>query len=213
MSHRDTHSAIPQTLFDIAGIQARIHTLPGRPLFMLAADAAEVYQTKAFRVGEAVKRNPKRFPEDFAFYLTEAEAATLRLSQNAITSPGTRTDLLPLCFTHAGAYALSGVLTSDVAIEVGIAIYRAFAEIEARALADARFMLVKLRTEAMRGKSLRVQVIEGIRQGYSFEDLWQMGRASRPRLEQAIRECLALGLIDRLPTGMPMRQGDLFAEA
>lgn len=199
----------PQTLFDIAGIQARIHILPGRPAFIMASDLAEVYGTPAKRLAEAVKRNPSRFPERFCFRLNNAETALLK-SQSATSMKVNRE--FPMAFTHAGAYALAGVLTSDVAIEVGIAIFDAFAEMEARALADARFMLVKLRTEAMRGKSLRVRVIEGIRAGYSFEELWQMGRASRPRLEQAIRECHALGLIDSFPPGMPMRQADLFGE-
>lgn len=112
-------TASPQTLFDIAGIQARIFTLPGRPPFMTAGDLAEVYQTEAFRLNRAVDRNPKRFPEDFCFRLTEAETEHLK-SQNGISTKANRA--FPTAFTQAGAYALSGVLTSDVAIEVGIAI-------------------------------------------------------------------------------------------
>lgn len=200
----------PQTLFDIAGIQARIHTLPGRPAFMTAVDLAEVYGTKAFRVAEAVKRNQRRFPEDFAFRLTEAEAATVRLSQIAITSPGTRTDIEPLCFTHVGAYALSGVLTSDVAIEVGIAINRAFAEMEARTLAEAKYLLLRLRNEEMSRKRIRVQIVNGMAQSLTFEGIRRLGNYSGPALALAIRECHLLGLIERFPNGMPMMQPDLF---
>lgn len=203
-------TAHPQTLFDIAGIQARIHTLPGRPNFMVAPDLAEVYQTQSWRIVEAVKRNVKRFPEDFAFRLSEAEAATLRSSQIAMTSPGSRTDLQPLCFTHAGAYALSAVLTSDVAIGVGIAIYRAFAEMEARALADAQAMLVKFRWDASIVKRIRAQVISGANADLTFNGIWRLGNYSKPKVADALRECLALGLIDRLPKGTPMMQADLF---
>jgi len=49
-------TAQPQTLFDIAGIQARIHTLPGRPPFMVAPDLAEVYQKRPKDVFEVVRR-------------------------------------------------------------------------------------------------------------------------------------------------------------
>lgn len=201
-------TAHPQTLFDIAGVQARIFVLPNRPPFMIAADLAEVYGTSVSALNQAVSRNLDRFPGDFMFTLSEAEMSELK-SQNVISTKANRA--LPVGFTHAGALMLSAVLKTPIAAQVSVVVHRAFAEMEARALADVRFMLVKLRTEAMRGRSLRVQVVEGIRQGFTFEEIWQMGRASRPRLEQAIRECMELGLIDRFPAGMPIVQGDLFS--
>jgi len=203
-------TAQAQTLFDIAGIQARIHTLPGRPPFMVAPDLAEVYQTQPRRVGEAVTRNPKRFPEDFAFRLTEAELNAL-WSQSATTNPvSPMARSLPLAFTHAGAYALSGVLTSDVAIEVGIAIFRAFATLEASALAEAKFLLLKLRNEETARKRIRSQIVNGMAQGLTFEGIRRLGNYSGPVLAMAIRECLGMGLINALPKGMPMMQGNLF---
>lgn len=208
MSHRDTQTAIPQTLFDIAGIQARIHTLPGRPPFMMASDLAEVYQTEPRWLNRAMDRNAKRFPPDFAFRLTEAETAQLKF-QN-VTSMKANRDF-PMAYTQAGAYALSGVLTNDVAIEVGIAIYRAFAAMEARALAQANAMILKFSTEEAKRKPIRIQVMNGVAAGYDLHGIWEMGNASKPKLAQAARECLKLGMIDRLPAGMPMVQGDLFA--
>lgn len=210
MSHRDTHSAIPQTLFDIAGIQARIHTLPGRPAFLMQADAAEVYQTQPRRVGEAVARNPKRFPEDFAFRLTDAELGAL-WSQNATANPvSPMARSLPLAFSHAGAYALSGVLTSDVAIEVGIAIYRAFAAMEAAALDEARFMVHRLTTEQIMKAPLRMRVRMGVEQRLTFDAICRQCSAPKWKVAEKARECLAMGLIDQLPEGMPVIQGDLF---
>lgn len=202
-------TAQPQTLFDIAGIQARIHTLPSRPPFMIAPDLAEVYLKRSKDVFEVVRRNPKRFPEDFAFYLTEAEEL-LMWPQIAATSSRKRDDARMLCFTHAGAYALSAVLTSDVAIEVGIAIYRAFAAMEAAALAEAKFLLLKLQNEETSRKRIRVQIVNGMKEGLTFEGIKRLGNYSGPLLAMALRECLALGLIDRLPKGMPMMQGNLF---
>lgn len=201
------------TLFDIAGIRARIFTLPKRPPFMIAADLAEVYGTSVKRLGEQVKRNPERFPDDFCFYLTEAEEEQM-WSHFATTSRKKRDDLRPLVFTHAGALMLSAVLKTETAAQVSVIVHRAFAAMEKAAMDETRFMLTKLRTEAMRGRGLRVQVIEGCRAGYSFDRIWRMGRASRPRIEQALRESRALGLIETLPDGMPAEaQRNLFADA
>jgi len=206
-------TAQPQTLFDIAGIQARIHTLPGRPNFMFAPDLAEVYQKRPKDVSEAVRRNQKRFPEDFAFYLTEAELSALwpQIAATNAVSPMARS--LPLAFTHAGAYALSAVLTSDVAIEVGIALYRAFAAMEAAALSEAQYLLLKLVNEETTRKRIRVQIVNGMTQGLSFEGIRRLGNYTGPVLAMEVRLCFAMGLIDRLPKGMPMMQPDLFGEA
>lgn len=197
-----------QTLFDIAGIQARIFSLPGRPPFMIAADLAEVYGTTVSRINEAVSRNPERFPEDFRFILSEGEMEQLK-SQNAISTKANRA--FPAGFTHAGAYALSAVLKTPTAAQVSVVIHRAFAAMEAAALADARDMVVRLRTEELRRKPIRVMVVEGTRQGLDFDRIWRMGSYSRDRVAMALRECLTLGLIDRLPAGLPAVQGELFS--
>ena len=199
-------TAQPQTLFDIAGIQARIFTLPGRPPFMTATDLAEVYQTEPFRLNRAVERNPKRFPERFCFRLTDAETGQLK-SQNGISIMANRA--FPLGFTHAGAYGLSFVLTSDVAIEMGHVLTDAFAAQEARALADAQAMLVKFQYEAAQ-RRIRMMAKDGARAGMTFEGIRRLGNYSGPKVADALRECLALGLIDHLPKGMPLVQGDLF---
>ena len=92
-----------------------------------------MYSTKAFN--QAVKRNAKRFPSDFMFQLTVEEAGDLR-SQFATTKPEMRSQIVtaskrnvryrPHAFTTQGVAMLSSVLNSDRAIEVNIAIMRAF---------------------------------------------------------------------------------------
>lgn len=197
------------TLFDIAGIQARIFHLPQRPPFMIAPDLAEVYGKRVKDLAEAVSRNPERFPEEFCFRLTEMEEEQM-WPHFAATSRKKRSDVRPLVFTHGGAYALSAVLKSPTAAQVSVIVHRAFAAMEAKALADAQFMLTKLRTEEAVSKRIRAVAIEGVRSGLTFERIWRMGNYSRPRLAQALRECLALGLIECLPEGMPHEQPSLF---
>jgi hypothetical protein len=114
---------------------------------MIDFDLAELYGVPTKRLNERVTRNKKRFPEDFMFRLTKEEADHLRLqfatssgemskllrenenlrSQFAISSSrhGGRRNL-PYVFTEQGVAMLSSVLNSDEAIEVNIAIMRAF---------------------------------------------------------------------------------------
>ena len=94
---------------------------------MIDRDLAELYQVETRRLNEAVKRNIKRFPSDFMFQLTKGEFESL-MSQFATSNRG-GTRKLPFAFTEQGLAMLSGVLNSDVAIEVNISIMRAFVAI------------------------------------------------------------------------------------
>ncbi|MDD2772519.1 MAG: ORF6N domain-containing protein [Elusimicrobiales bacterium] len=94
---------------------------------MLDSDLAGLYGVTTGRLNEQVRRNIKRFPPDFMFQLTRAEFEIL-ISQNAISRWGGRRQL-PLVFTQEGIAMLSSVLNSDRAIEMNIAIMRAFVQL------------------------------------------------------------------------------------
>ena len=108
-------------------ISSHIFTLRGKQV-MLDRDLAELYQVKAIRLREQVKRNSKRFPDDFMFQLTEEEVKIM-VSQNAIPSKQHLGGALPYVFTEQGIYMLATVLKSDVAIDVNIAIMRTFTKL------------------------------------------------------------------------------------
>ena len=97
---------------------------------MLDRDLAELYEIPTKVLKQAVRRNIKRFPEDFMFVLTRQEFQDLRdLRSQFVTSSspkwgGARYE--PMAFTEQGVAMLSSVLNSDRAIEVNIAIMRAF---------------------------------------------------------------------------------------
>ncbi len=93
---------------------------------MLDSQLAELYQVPTFRLNEAVKRNRRRFPEDFMFQLTkeEAESLTSQTARSNTGRGGRRT--LPYVFTEQGVAMLSTVLKSERAIAVNIAIMRTF---------------------------------------------------------------------------------------
>ena len=96
---------------------------------ILDRDLAEMYEIETRALTQAVRRNLKRFPEDFMFVLEEQEF-NLLMSQFVISKPigrgGTRKP--PMAFTEQGIAMLSSVLNSDCAIDVNIAIMRAFVQ-------------------------------------------------------------------------------------
>lgn len=91
---------------------------------MLDRDLANLYQVTTGNFNKAVQRNLKRFPSDFMFQLTDYEFKNL-IFQNGISSWG-GTRKLPYVFTEQGVAMLSGILTSDRAINVNIQIMRVF---------------------------------------------------------------------------------------
>lgn len=108
-------------------IESRILLIRGHKV-LLDRDLAQLYQVRAIALRQQVRRNPKRFPDDFLFELTEEEVESL-LSQNVIPSRRSLGGGKPLAFTEQGIAMLSSVLTSDRAIEVNIAIMRTFARL------------------------------------------------------------------------------------
>ena len=91
---------------------------------MLDRDLAELYGVATKRLNEQVRRNIKRFPEDFMLQLTKKEFENLK--SHFATSRWGGTRKLPYVFTEQGVAMLSSVLNSERAIQVNIQIMRAF---------------------------------------------------------------------------------------
>jgi hypothetical protein len=107
-------------------IERRIFYIRGNYV-VLDIDLADFYEVKSIRLREQVKRNSKRFPEDFMFQLTLEEVDAM-VSQNAIPSKQSLGGYLPYVFTEQGVAAVSAVLKSDKAAQVSINIMRAFVQ-------------------------------------------------------------------------------------
>lgn len=125
----------------IQSIQNRIYEIRGERV-MLDRDLAALYETETKVLNLAVKRNLKRFPKDFMFQLTKQEWEDLRFQietlekqqtplrlQNETSKGRGGTRYLPYAFTEQGVAMLSGILNSDRAINMNIAIMRAFVEV------------------------------------------------------------------------------------
>ena len=95
---------------------------------LLDHDLAELYGVETKVLKQAVRRNIKRFPDDFMFELTKEENQSLR-SQNVTLKRGRHSKYSPFAFTEQGVAMLSSVLNSERAIEVNISIMRAFVQL------------------------------------------------------------------------------------
>lgn len=103
----------------------KIYLIRGKKV-MIDRDLAELYNVETRVLNQAVRRNLKRFPEDFMFQMTTSEMEDWK-SQIVISNSekmGLRKP--PLVFTEQGVAMLSSVLTSDRAIAVNIQIIRVF---------------------------------------------------------------------------------------
>ena len=123
-------------------IKSKIYEIRGKQV-ILDSDVAVLYNYETKRINETVRRNERRFPEAFCFQLTKLEYDSL-LNQKVLndetlhllnmrshfaTASKKRNDrYLPCVFTEQGIAMLSGLLKSDVAIEVSIKIMQAFVE-------------------------------------------------------------------------------------
>jgi hypothetical protein len=148
-------------------IAARIFEIRGKKV-MLDKDLAQLYGVETYRLNEQVKRNRKRFPEDFMFQLTKQEAKNL-ISHFAISSWG-GTRKLPYVFTQEGVAMLSSVLNSERAVQVNIQIMRAF---------------VKLRYILSGNKQFEMKLRE-------LEDRLKMHDANIRDIFEAIRQLIGL---------------------
>lgn len=108
-------------------IQSKIYEIRGQKV-MLDFDLAELYGTETKVLKQAVRRNLRRFPDDFMFELSHEEFDGLR-SQFVTSNKRGGTRYLPFAFTEQGVAMLSSILNSEVAIEINISIIRAFVAI------------------------------------------------------------------------------------
>ena len=112
---------------------------------MLDFDLAELYGVETKRLKEAVRRNITRFPSDFMFELDIIEWKNLRTQIASSSWGGMR--YTPFAFTEQGVAMLASVLKSETAIQVNIAIVRAFVVIRQSLFSQPNDKITILQTE------------------------------------------------------------------
>lgn len=121
-----------------SAIRNLIHTVRGQNV-MLDSDLAELYDVETKALVRAMKRNVDRFPEDFAFQLTEGEWEDLRCQIGTSSAEHGGRRYAPHVFTEQGVAMLSGVLRSERAIAVNVAIMRTFVAMRRELATHAEF--------------------------------------------------------------------------
>ncbi len=141
-------------LIPIERVQKLILFLRGEKV-LLGQQLAELYGVPVKALVQAVKRNRSRFPEDFMFQLSRTEFALLKSqfvasstvgglrSQRVTLKRGQHPKYLPYAFTEQGVAMLSSVLRSERAVQVNVAIMRAFVSLR-RMLAGNEALARKL---------------------------------------------------------------------
>ena len=110
---------------DLQIIQNKIYEIRGQRV-MLDRDLAAMYGVETKVLNQAVKRNIKRFPDDFVFRINRQEFANLK--SQFVTSSWGGVRKQPYAFTEQGVAMLAGVLNSDAAVKSNIVIMRAFVQ-------------------------------------------------------------------------------------
>jgi len=114
--------------FELENIQEMIYVIRGQNV-ILDSDLAKLYGVETKVLNQAIKRNLRRFPDDFMFQISPEEHESLR--SQFVTSKEGRGGrrYQPLVFTENGVAMLSSVLKSDTAIDINIAIMRVFTKL------------------------------------------------------------------------------------
>jgi len=157
---------------EVVGIESKIYIIRGQKV-MLDFDLAQLYQIPTMRLNQQVRRNTYRFPADFMFILTNQELGILK-SQFVISSSawgGRRKP--PLAFTEQGIAMLSSVLNSRIAVEVNIAIMRAFVQMRQILISnkDLEIRLRELETKYERHDGELKMVFDAIRKLMSIRSV------------------------------------------
>ena len=118
-------------------IESLIYEIRGQKV-MLDRDLAKMYGVETKVLNQAVKRNMKRFPEDFMFQLTLEECLRSQIV-TLNTKQGQHLKYMPHAFTEQGVAMLSSILKSDTAIEINIRIMRTFVAIRNHLYTTQRF--------------------------------------------------------------------------
>ncbi len=144
-----------KALMPVVLIEQKIYLIRGLKV-MLSTDLADLYGVEPKVLVQTLKRNQDRFPDDFMFQLTKEEFLNLK-SQIVTSSWGGLRRAMPYAFTEQGVAMLSGVLNSKRAVQVNIAIMRAFVKL--REMISSNKELAKKLLELERKYDMQFKVV------------------------------------------------------
>ncbi len=120
----------------VDNVEGAIYLIRGQRV-MLDSDLTAIYGVTTKRLNEQLRRNRKRFPQDFAFQLTTEEFRNLRPQFATSKGRGGRR-YFPSVFTEHGAIMLASVVNSDIAVQASVRVVRAFVRLREMVAANAQ---------------------------------------------------------------------------
>jgi DNA-binding PadR family transcriptional regulator len=153
------------TIVPMEVVKSRIYLIRGQKV-LLDSDLASLYGVTTANLNKAVKRNLERFPGDFMFQLSTEEMGNLIFQTGTSSSRHGGRRKLPYAFTEQGIAMLSSVLNSARAVQVNIAIMRAFVQLRELALSNRELArkIDELEKKHARHDQQFVAVFDAIRQ-------------------------------------------------
>lgn len=182
----------------LAGVQSRIHNIPGHPQFMIIREMADALGLKADSLSKAFRRNREKFPAGYFFVLTP-EQYLKQSGQIVRTAERSRTDLEQYAFTERGALFLLRFVTGEQADAGAIMLIDAFAGLRDTQLAAMRSIAFKDEVAYMTGRdrAMKAAIKLAVEKGYSFALLWASNNWSQLKLGAMVEEMRLLGYIPR----------------
>ncbi len=165
-------------------VESMIHVVRGQKV-MLDSDLAALYQVRTSNLNTAVKRNINRFPPDFMFSLSYNELQRLRLQSAASNEGRGGRRYQTTVFTELGVAMLSSVLGSERAVQMNIAIMRAFVKMREVALANKELAhrVEKLESKQDRTASVIEVLVEDIdRLGHDVKQMRRKPKVSKQKI-------------------------------
>lgn len=185
----------------LARAQSRIHSLPGRPPFMLSADLAEFYGTTPSNLMRRVRENEAIFNSDLMIELTPEEY--LQSCRGGTTAERKRVDLAQFGFTELGALMIATILKSERSREVAQTVIRAFVTVRNEYADRLRTVALKLKTAYIGRSKMKLSILLAAQEGWSFGKLYGEHDWSEPLLGRTVEEMRTMGFIPQSALFVP----------
>lgn len=137
---------------------------------MVDSDLAMLYQVETGNLNKAMKRNQKRFPEDFCFRLTGEEFENLKIQSGSSSLDGSGYGgrrYMPYVYTEQGISMLASVLRSEIAINTSIRIMRTFVEMR-RFIANNALLFERISNVELKQLEYQKQTDEKLEQIFEY---------------------------------------------
>lgn len=182
------------TLPQMAGVAPQLHTLAGRPPFMLLREIADVFGIEVHNLSRQFRRNQERFPAGYYFVLEPGEYRE-KLNKNCQTSQGSRADLEQFAFTESGALFLIRFIKSRTADAASIAMIEGMTTDKDYMIAEMRQQLAIDRQAYIEKRVIRSRILTAVAEGWSYTTLKDAYGYSNPELATAIEAMRVRGYI------------------